>query len=217
MTVTGIEILSDEVVGSGGFLAIRRIRLVNVRADGSRSAPYLCDFMVRPKGLDAIVVAVYRRAATGIEVLLRDGLRIPLAVGRRPEDTPIPDDKQYLFFREVVAGIVEVEDRGESGLRRRAALEIAEEAGFDVAPDAVVLLGAGTFPSPGAMAERFWLAAVEVAGEASEPAGDGSPMEEGARTMWMDLDDAIAACARGNIEDMKTELALRRLSDRLPR
>ena len=217
MTITGIDILSDEVVGSGGFLAIRRMRLVNVRADGTRSAPYLCDFMVRPKGLDAIVVAVYRRAGTGIEVLLRDGLRIPLAVGRRPEDTPIPDDKRYLFFREVVAGIVEVEDRGESGVRRRAALEVAEEAGFDVDPDAVILLGAGTFPSPGAMAERFWLAAVEATGEASEPAGDGSPMEEGARTLWMDLDHAIAACVRGDIEDAKTELVLRRLREHLDR
>ena len=32
---------------------------------------------------------------------------------------------------------------------------------------------------------------------------------------WLDLDDAIAACLRGDIEDSKTELGLRRLRDQL--
>jgi ADP-ribose pyrophosphatase len=215
MKVNGIEILRDEVVGQGGFLAVRRLHLVNVRDDGTRSRSYICDFLIRPKGIDAIVVAVYRRAAGRVEVLLRDGLRIPLAVGRPAHLLPVPDARKYLFFREVVAGIVEHEDRGEDGLRRRAALEVAEEAGYVVRPDEVRLLGAGTFPSPGAMAERFWLAAVEVAGEAAPAEGDGSPMEEGAGILWMELGDAVAACVRGGIEDAKTELVLRRLADEL--
>jgi len=29
-------------------------------------------------------------------------------------------------------------------------------------------------------------------------AGDGSPMAEGARTRWLSLDDALAACTRGD-------------------
>ena len=45
--------------------------------------------------------------------------------------------------------------------------------------------------------------------------GDGSPMEEGARTTWLLLDDAIAACVRGELADLKTELGLRRLRDHL--
>jgi hypothetical protein len=40
-------------------------------------------------------------------------------------------------------------------------------------------------------------------------------MEEGATTRWMALDDAIDACGRGDIVDMKTETGLRRLRDRL--
>jgi hypothetical protein len=40
-------------------------------------------------------------------------------------------------------------------------------------------------------------------------------MEEGARTYWLALDDAIAACVRGDICDLKTELGLRRLRDHL--
>ncbi len=215
MKVNAIEILRDDIVGQGGFLAVRRLHLVNVRDDGTRSSAYICDYLVRPKGIDAIVVAVYRRAAGRVEVLLRDGLRIPLAVGRPAADLPVPDARAYLFFREVVAGIVEAGDRGEEGLRRRAALEVAEEAGFTVRPDEVRLLGAGTFPSPGAMAERFWLAAVEVVGEPAPAEGDGSPMEEGATVEWMELGDAVAACVRGDIEDAKTELTLRRLRDEL--
>lgn len=211
-----VEILSDETVGQGGFLAIRRLRCVNVRDDGTRSAPYLCDFIVRPKGLDAVVVAVWARTGGRVRVLLRDGLRLPLHVGRPAATTPIPDGKAYLFFREVVAGIIEVEDVGEEGVRRRAAIEVEEEAGFRVDASRVAILGAGTFPSPGAMAEKFWLAAVEVdPSTVAQAAGDGSPMEEGATVEWLDLDDAIAACVRGDIEDAKTELALRRLADRL--
>jgi ADP-ribose pyrophosphatase len=145
---------------------------------------------------------------------LRDGLRIPLAVGRPPGVPPIPEETRHLFFREVVAGIVEEGDEGEEGLRRRAALEVHEEAGFVVEPARVRLLGAGTFPSPGAMAEKFWLAAVEVdPAAAAPPAGDGSLMEEGAEIAWMDLDEAIAACVRGDLADAKTELVLRRLRD----
>jgi hypothetical protein len=40
-------------------------------------------------------------------------------------------------------------------------------------------------------------------------------MEEGARTRWLPLDDAIAACVRGDLCDLKTELGLRRLRDHI--
>ncbi len=215
--VADLEVLSDEIVGKeGGFLAIRRMRMRNVRPDGSVSEPYLVDFLVRPKGLDAVVVAVYHRTDAGVQVLLRDGLRPPLKYGR-DEPKPLPDPREYMFFREVCAGIIEVEDEGEAGLRSRAAIEVEEESGFVVPADRVVILGGGVFPSPGAMAERFYLTAVEVddPGESRIPEGDGSPMEDGARIHWMDLDDAIAGCVAGEIEDAKTEICLRRLRDYL--
>ena len=47
------------------------------------------------------------------------------------------------------------------------------------------------------------------------PGGDGSPMEGGVATRWLELDDAIAACVRGELEDAKTELTLRRLREHL--
>jgi ADP-ribose pyrophosphatase len=216
--VADIEIESDSIVGvEGGFLAVRRLRLHNVRDDGTRSRTYTCDFLVRPKGVDAVVVVVYHRGPEGVRVLLREGLRPVLAMGRAPEILPIPDARPYLVFTEVVAGIVEVDDQGEDGVRRRAAIEVEEESGFAVAPETIQFLGAGVFPSPGAMPEKFWLTAVEVPGPHAQrhAEGDGSPMEEGSTTRWMGLDDAIAACVDGRIEDAKTELSLRRLRERL--
>lgn len=215
--VVGLEILAEETFGhESGFLSVRRVHMVNVREDGSRSLPFVCDFAVRHKGSDAVAVVIYQRAREGkLRVLLRYGLRPPLRFGRSPERLPVPDRADYLFFREVVAGIVERGDHGEQGIRQRAALEVWEEAGFVVTAAEIVFLGAGIFPAAGALPEKIWLCAVEVpcAQEAADLPGDGSPMEEGAHTEWMDLDDAISACVRGEIEDAKTELALRRLRD----
>jgi ADP-ribose pyrophosphatase len=217
--VDSLQIDGDDVIGrEGGFLGIRRLHLRNVRDDGSLSEPYICDFSVRPKGLDAVVVAVWHRTPDGgVRVLVRDGLRPPLSVGRPPAAQVIPDPRAYLFLTELVAGIVEGHDIGDAGLRHRAAAEVLEEAGYAVAPAAVELLGGAVFPSPGSTAEKFHLAAVEIADPDRQLPleGDGSPMEEGATTRWLGLDEAIDACVRGEIEDAKTELTLRRLRERL--
>jgi len=207
---------SDERVGDGGFLALRRLRLRNARADGSTSAQYTCDAVVRPFGQDAVVVVVYAHTARGVEVLVRHGLRPAIVLGRDPSRAPLPEEPPGLFLTELVAGIVEQGDQGEAGLRSRAAHETLEEAGFLVDQDAVVLLGAGMYPSPGCLVEKFYFAAVEVDPATQQPlSGDGSPMEEGARTTWLLLDDAIAACRAGELVDLKTELGLRRFKDYL--
>jgi ADP-ribose pyrophosphatase len=205
---------SDERVGDGGFLALRRLHLRNVRADGSTSAQYVCDAVVRPFGQDAVVVVVYARTQRGVEVIVRHGLRPALVLGREPGRAPLPEQPPGLFLTELVAGIVENGDQGEAGLRARVAHEVHEEAGFLVDQDSVVLLGAGMYPSPGCLVEKFYFAAVEVDPATQQPLqGDGSPMEEGARTTWLLLDDAIAACRAGELTDLKTELGLRRFKD----
>jgi hypothetical protein len=45
--------------------------------------------------------------------------------------------------------------------------------------------------------------------------GDGTVMEEGGRLVRYELVEALEACRRGAIPDMKTELALMRLCDHL--
>jgi len=76
-----------------------------------------------------------------------------LWLGRPPEVLPVPEARR-LWFTEVVAGILEDEDVGEDGVRRRGAIEAHEEAGVTIDPASVEFLGAGTFPSPGSMPEK---------------------------------------------------------------
>lgn len=215
--VAGVVVERDEVVGGGGFLAVRRTHLRNRRADGSTSAPYICDFVHRGYGQDAVVVVLYRRLGERVEVLLRAGLRPALHLGRRAEHAPLPEPPSDLYLTELVAGIVEPGELGLSGLYARAAAEAAEEAGAALAPAALRLLGAGTFPSPGSMVEKFYFVAGELpAGVVlTPPHGDGSPLEEAARLTWMELEEAIAAAMSGALCDAKTELGLRRLRDEL--
>ena len=112
-------------------------------------------------------------------------------------------------------------EMGIEALRRRASEEALEEAGIAVPLTAFEPLGAPFFMLPGIASEKIHLVAGEVArgdGPARAPApgaGDGSPLEEGAQLRWRPLDAAIAACERGEIEDAKTEIALRRLAARL--
>ncbi|MCA1829348.1 MAG: NUDIX domain-containing protein [Myxococcales bacterium] len=111
-----------------------------------------------------------------------------------------------------MAGILEPSDE----LTARARAEAMEEAGLRI--ERVELLGPPLFPSPGMCAELFHFVAAEVADQVPvTPAGDGSPFEEGARLEWVALDDALRRCAIGEIQDMKTEIGLRRLAEKLKR
>jgi ADP-ribose pyrophosphatase len=210
------EIVSDNLHGAAdGWLFVRSFVLRNRDTDGTVSKPYTCDFVVRPVGIDAVVVVLHHRDADGcVHVLLRRGLRPALALGRPVSAPPMPDDATGPWTIEVVAGILEADDRGEHGIRRRAAIEAAEEAGFTIDPNDVAFLGAGTFPTPGSMPEKYWLVHVAVDPSAQHVAqGDGSPLEHHAETWWCALDQAIEDCVAGRIVDAKTELALRRLRD----
>ena len=209
MELKSIEVVSDQRVGQGGFLVLRRLRLRLVRADGSRTAEGLWDYVERPMGLDAVVVALYRRRQGVVEVLLRSGLRVPLQFGR-------PAPQEELLFPELVAGILERGEESAAATQKRAADEALEEAGLRIDARSVELLGPPLYPTPGLCAELFHFVRAEVREqEAALPQGDGSPFEEGARLEWVPLDEALARCARGEIQDLKTELGLRRLREAL--
>ncbi len=203
MNVASYEVLGDERVGQGGHLVIRRLKLKLVFDDGSRTGTGSWDFVERPMGLDAVVLAIWRRRLGSIEVLLRSGVRVPLWFGR--------DDKR-LLSTELIAGIVEPGDE----LPARAIAEAREEAGLLIAN--VEMLGPPMFPTPGMCAELFHFLSCEVAADApmQPPDGDGSVFEQGAQLEWVALDEALLRCFRGEIQDLKTELGLRRLKESLP-
>jgi ADP-ribose pyrophosphatase len=204
MLFDGYEVVSDERIGEGGFLRLRRLRLRVRRSDGTLSREGLYDFVERPYGKDAVVLMLWHRGADGVQVLLRHAPRVPLyfrdaAVGRE--------------HTEVVAGILEVGEEDWAAIQKRAADEAHEEAGITVAATAVERLGPASYPTAGLFAEVFHFAAAEVADPraAVAPPTDGSPFEEGASLEWVALDEALRRCDDGRIVDLKTELALRRL------
>jgi ADP-ribose pyrophosphatase len=219
--VRAIEIVEDYTARARldeGFLRLKRFRAVNRRADGSASAEYPIDVIDRPT-LDAVAVCLWARTPRGIEVLTRRGLR-PAAYFRRGKPAALPEP-EYLLVEEIVAGVLEPGERGADALRRRGAEEAREEAGIDVAPEALRSLGGPFFPLPGIVSEKIHLLEGEVArppvdGPYDAPhEGDGSPLEEGAVLGWRELGAALRACEAGEIEDGKTEIALRRLAARL--
>lgn len=204
----GYDVVSDERIGEGGFLRVRRLRLRVRRSDGTLSREGLYDFVERPYGKDAVVLMLWHRAADGVQVLLRHAPRVPLyfrdaAVGRE--------------HTEVVAGILEVGEEDWPAIQQRAAAEAHEEAGITVAAAAVERLGPASYPTAGLFAEVFHFVAAEVANPraAVAPPTDGSPFEEGASLEWVALDEALRRCDDGRIVDMKTELALRRLRGKI--
>ena len=214
-----IELVADRTKESRcdeGFLKMRRLRLRNHYTDGTTSREYSCDVVSRP-GADAVAVVLWHREEKRILVHLRLGTRAAVYLRRDKKSELVqPDERTYDTLEELVAGILEKEDTGPEGLRRRGALEAHEEAGYALSPGEVRILGSGFFPTPGVTDEKVFLAEAEVDPEdKGEAEGDGSVMEEGATTVVRELREAIAACRRGEIVDAKTEIGLFRLADAL--
>ena len=135
VTVTDLDVVEDFTATGRcdeGFLHVRRLRVRNVRSDGSRSDVYRVDVVDRPR-LDAVAVLAFRRGAEGLEFLTRQNLR-PAAYFRHEKVPNVPDGRSHLFCEEIVAGLLEENEMGELGLRTRAAAELLEEAGFTVGP-----------------------------------------------------------------------------------
>ena len=202
-----LETVREARHGDGGFLVLRRMELVAVAA-GVRSPSFAYDAVDRAS-IDASVMAVHHVVEGRVWVWLRSSVRPPVALRDRPE-APLSPLSPVLW--EVPAGLV---DHGESP-RAAAAREIAEELGFDVAESAVLDLGPASHPAPAVIGELHYFFHAEVDPKTrTEPAGDGSALEAGAVVVAVPLDEALAACRRGEIRDEKTELALRRLADEL--
>lgn len=208
--VVDIEVVEDLTPTARcdeGFLRLRRLVCRNRHADGSHSKPYRVDVIDRPIP-DAVAVLIWRRTPSGVEVLTRRTLR-PAAYFRRGLPLPLPDPESYLTVEELVAGILEAEDRGEAGVRARAVAETREEAGYAVRPEEVEILGPAFFMLPGIVSEKIHPTAVDVTGKVPGVAdGDGSPMEEGASLRWRPIHALLEACRRGEVADAKTELSV---------
>jgi ADP-ribose pyrophosphatase len=198
------------------YLTIRRLELRAQFPDGTVSEPFFYDMVMR-KMIDAVVVAPHFRDESGTrKVLLRSALRPPVAF--RPRDVwPVPERETLGGLWEFPAGLVEPDERSEEGLRRCAARELYEETGAEVALDAMLALGPSTFPCPGVIGERHFYFHAEIDPAALvPPVEDGSVLERQASLVTVTLEDALALVRAGEIEDSKTEIALRRLAELAP-
>ncbi len=215
--VREIEVVEDFSASARcdeGFLQVRRLRCRNKRTDGTRSPVYRVDVVDRPK-LDAVAVVVYRKGEGGIELFTRQNLR-PAAFFRKDKSKTVEPEPSHLFVEEIVAGLLEMEDRGDKGILHRAAEEVREESGFTVTPEEVRSLGGPFFLAPGILSEKIFLCAVDVTGrEQGMAKGDGSPLEETGGMRWRTLADLLRACRTGEIQDAKTELGAYRLQAEL--
>jgi ADP-ribose pyrophosphatase len=184
-----------------GFLDLRRLELV-VRRGEQRSQPFRYDVVDR-RALDAAIIAAHHETSGKMHVYLRSAIRPPIAV--RADVAP-----QDALLWELPAGLIEPGEEPHAA----AARELEEELGFAVSPEAVTPLGPRMYPAPGFIGEKHFYFHVRVdPTRRKEPGGDGSPLEEDAMIISVPLEDALAACAAGEIRDAKTELALRRLAD----
>jgi ADP-ribose pyrophosphatase len=195
-----------------GFLHLRRMIMRVAFADGTVSEPFEYDAIGRGR-LDAVVVAPHYRGEDGRRrVILRSCLRPPVAL--RAEGSPVAEKETLGSLWELPAGLVELDERSVEGLRRCAARELLEEVGVRVEPAALQPLGPSGFPAPGVIGERHFFFHVEIDPAAMlAPTEDGSPLERLARLTAVPLDEALALTRTGEIEDEKTELALRRLAE----
>jgi len=210
-----LELVADESPqDGGGFLRLVRRRYRAHYPDGTTSDSFVYDAVDR-RAIDAVVIAAHYARGGRHFVFLRSAVRPPLLM-RLGGRSPIPELDRGSGLWELPAGLVEPSEQSRDGVKRCAARELEEELGFDVSAERMAELGPSTYPAPGIIGERHFYFHVEVdPATRGEPSHDGSPLEHGGLVTVLELDAALEQCARGVIEDAKTELALRRLKERL--
>ncbi|MFT3923163.1 MAG: NUDIX hydrolase [Myxococcales bacterium] len=213
--VIEVDLLADHAPArtEASFLWVRHVTLQNRYADGHRSKAYEY-FMVERTLLDAVAIVLFRRDdAGGVEVVLRSQLRPPLAF-RHTYDVPLLAPGTGAVQWEIPAGLIELGERGEAGLFRRASAEVLEEVGFVLPPERFSMLGPASSLSPGLLAEKlhFVCAELRAGDQRVSAAGDGHAVEEGSVSVFVPLAEAVAAVDAGLVHDVKTEVGLARLA-----
>ena len=217
------ELLKDiEVVGeetgesTPPFVRLRRLQLRHRYNDELYSQTYTFDIIEGPFA-DAVAIVLYNIDSEGkVWVGLRRGVRPSIYLRKNNPAKAFLDAVPRLTYLELVAGGIEYGDLHSIGIDGRAALEVKEEAGYEVKPEELVSLGGGSFSSPGFGMEKIHYRAVKVDPcEGTEPEGDGHPLEEVGDFEFHELSQAISWCRSGEIEDAKTEIGLCRLASYL--
>ena len=190
------------------FLTLQRLEVVNEYKDGTESASYNYDGVLR-KWLDAVVLILTADVDGYACVCLRACIRPPLLLRNDIEGSK-QDELPAGVLWEIPAGLLEKDEQNTSGVKKRAAIEALEETGYEIDPDDFELFKGAPFLSPGTIPERIYFAHAHLKDlmDRVTPSGDGSPAEDDEGIWWVSLDDAIDMCDRGEIVDAKTKLKI---------
>ncbi len=199
--------------GPSGFLKLLRRRWMAEGPGLPATEPFVYDEVDR-RCLDAVVIAPHFRGKQGeLRTFLRSAPRPPVVM-RDAKRGAVAELEGRLGLWELPAGLVEAEECSPEGLVQCARRELSEELGLTAELAEFMPLGPSTFPCPGVIAERhfFFHVRVEPALQTT-PSLDGSAVELLGVTTELSVEQALSLCRRGEIEDAKTELALRRLAE----
>lgn len=208
----GLELVEDvSPPAAAGFLRLVRRRLRVRFPDGTHSEPFVYDEIAR-RAIDAVVIVAHYEQDGQRWVYLRSALRPPLAF-RDPSRSPVREPGDGALW-ELPAGLIEPGEQTRRGVLAAARRELEEEVGFALDLGEFQELGPPTVPCPGVIAERQFFVSVSVdPGQRLEPTLDGSALERYGRVVAVPLRAALEGCRRGEVEDAKTELGLRRLAE----
>ncbi len=201
------------------FCSLERYNVVNHYSDKSTSANYPCDVLIH-KGFDGVGILPYLIIEDKIHVLLISTFRAA-AYFREAMDKPAKMPKEILEFIEIPAGVIDKEDHDGSAninetIKKAAARELDEECGYNVKHSSFDVLGSHYYAAPGLMAERIYIATVNITGKKRGIAKkDGSVMEENIKNLIIPLDRAIEYVHKGIIKNAVTEIAISRLHYKL--
>ncbi len=205
----GLRFLENGSVRSkAGYLHLTAFTVEPSDGTSDRASHY---DVVGRKALDAAVVLPYYEQNGTCFVRLRTVVRPPLAVREAPpRGLAAPPSTLW----EVPAGLIEPGEDAQTGALRELFEELA------VRPESIEPLGPPSCPAPAVLGEMHVYFAARLkppaAGEEQAvPAGDGSLYEENAAFVTLTLQDALLACRSGEVWDAKSELALRRLAEKL--
>lgn len=207
-----IEVIADQSSQPGFLLRVsRRLRLLGL--DANTPSEFTYDEVDRV-ALDAVVV-VPHFVEDGVRyVILRSAVRPPVVLRQNARSAFAEPENRALW--EVPAGLIEPFEISPDGVRRAALREMFEEVGFRAKDEDLFRLGPETFPCPGMVAERqYYFHVVVQRHEQVTPSLDGSPLEEAGEVIAVPLAEALNQARLGQLQDAKTELALRRLDELL--
>ena len=199
-----------------GFLRVRRLALRNVYADGSTSEePTSTTSCARasPTRWRCVLYDVGRDGAGRVRVALKTGVRPPVYL-RRHLPLLQPDERERLdAARRDRRRHARARGRRADGCRApRGDRERRRRRGYDVRPADV---SAARRRSSRARASPTRRSSSAPRGVARGAASRGRRLRDGGGrgVVVIVLDEAIARCRRGDVPDMKTEIALLRLRD----